>query len=68
MLEADGYALELSAELPSTLVARIVAGPIACQDCLVPKAIMRHYFEDALRPVCDLGIPDIHLVYPGEDD
>lgn len=66
MLEADGYALELSAELPAVLVARIVAGPDACADCLVPKAIMRHYFEDALRPVCDLRIPDIRLVYPGE--
>ncbi|MDG2005572.1 MAG: hypothetical protein P8J20_19790 [Novosphingobium sp.] len=66
MLEADGYALELSEAAGSNLVARIEAGPDACADCLVPKDMMRRYFEDALRPVCELGVPRIELVYPGE--
>jgi hypothetical protein len=66
MLEADGYALELSQEGPAALVARIAAGPDACADCLVPKTMMLRYFEDALRPVCDLGLPEITLLYPGE--
>ena len=66
MLEADGYGLELSEDGPAALVARIVAGPDACEDCLVAKEMMRRYFEDALKPVCELGLPDIRLVYPGE--
>jgi hypothetical protein len=65
-LEADGYGLELSEDGPAALVARIEAGPDACADCLVPKPMMRRYFEDALRPVCDFGMPEIRLVYPGE--
>jgi hypothetical protein len=67
MLEADGYRLALSEEGPAILVARIEAGPDACEDCLVPKPMMRRYFEDALAPVCDLGLPGIRLVYPGEN-
>jgi hypothetical protein len=66
MLDADGYTLTLSEAGAATLVATIEAGPDACADCLVPKAIMRRYVEDALRPVCELGMPDIRLVYPGE--
>jgi hypothetical protein len=66
MLEADGYYLELSEAGAATLVARIEAGPDACADCLVPKDMMRRYFEEALRPVCELGMPEIRLVYPGK--
>lgn len=67
MLEADGYGLELSEAGPSTLVARIEAGPDACAECLVPKDMMRRYFEDALRPVCETRLPEIRLLYPGEN-
>jgi hypothetical protein len=66
MLDADGYRLSVSEEGAATLVARIEAGPDACEDCLVPKEMMRRYFEDALRPVCELGLPDIRLFYPGD--
>jgi hypothetical protein len=66
MLEADGYGLELSEDGSAALVARIVASPGACEDCLVPKEMMRRYFQDALTPVCEFGLPDIRLVYPGE--
>lgn len=66
MLDADGYRLSLSEEGTSTLIATIAAGPDACEDCLVPKEMMRRYFEDALRPVCELGLPEIRLVYPGD--
>jgi len=66
MLEADGYGLDLSEEGAIRLVARIEAGPDACEDCLVPKDMMRRYFEEALRPVCEFGVPEIRLVYPGE--
>jgi len=67
MLEADGYGLELSETGAATLVARIEPGPDACTDCLVPKDMMLRYFEAALRPVCELGMPEIRLVYPGEN-
>lgn len=66
MLEADGYRLQLEEPVPGLLVAKIEAGPDACADCLVPREIMRRYFVDALRPVCDLGVPEIKLLYPGE--
>lgn len=66
MLEADGYRLDLSEAGPATLVARIEAGADACADCLVPKDMMRRYFEEALRPVCELGLPKIRLLYPGD--
>lgn len=66
MLDADGYRLSLSEQGAMTLVATIEAGPDACTDCLVPKEMMRRYFEDALRPVCELGVPQILLVYPGD--
>ncbi len=66
MLDADGYRLSVSEEGPAKLVARIEAGPDACEDCLVHKDLMRRYFEDALRSVCELGLPDIRLIYPGD--
>lgn len=65
MLAADGYGLAL-ADSDGVLVATISAGPEACDDCLVPKSLMRTYFERALAPVCDGGLPEIRLVYPGE--
>lgn len=62
MLAADGYALALASTGPGTLTATISAGPDACPDCLVPKALMQSYFEKALGP----NAPAIRLVYPGE--
>jgi hypothetical protein len=38
-LRADGYALEV-AEVADTLSLRIVALDDACEDCLVPHAVM----------------------------
>ena len=49
MLEADGYELKLREEGTGLLVAEIKAGPDACADCLVPKDMMRGYFDSALR-------------------
>jgi hypothetical protein len=60
-LEADGYLLHVS-EDGERLEARISAGPGACEDCLVPKPVLRAMLQQAL------GVPEraIDLRYPGE--
>lgn len=59
-LASDGY--ELNAEVGNDGGAQVavVAGPDACEDCLVPKDLMRTMLEPAL------GVPAdrIQLVYP----
>jgi hypothetical protein len=66
MLEADGYQLALGEEGPDVLVAEIRPGPSACAECLVPKDMMRSYFEGALREVLAFGLPEIRLIYPSD--
>lgn len=60
-LEADGYLLDVK-EDGERLDAWITAGPDACEDCLVPKDLMKVMMEQAL------GVPaqSIDLRYPGE--
>jgi hypothetical protein len=60
-LEADGYLLDVM-EDGDRLDARISAGPDACEDCLVPKDLMKVMLEQAL------GVParSIELRYPDE--
>jgi hypothetical protein len=65
MLAADGYELDVH-EDRGGLVAKIKAGPTACAECLVPKDIMRTYFESALRASVGIDHPDVRLVYPGD--
>ena len=65
MLEADGYRLELHEEGAGLLIAHIRAGPDACADCLVPKDMMRGYFDSALRKALDAP-PEVELIYPAD--
>ncbi|HXM55887.1 MAG TPA: hypothetical protein VOB72_10905 [Candidatus Dormibacteraeota bacterium] len=60
-LEADGYLLVVR-ELGERLDARIEATSDACEDCLVPKPVLRAMLQKAL------GVPEatIDLRYPGE--
>jgi hypothetical protein len=60
-LEADGYLLDVT-ENGDRLDARISAGPDACEDCLVPKDLMKVMLEQAL------GVPaqSIEVRYPDE--
>ncbi|MEU6645572.1 hypothetical protein ABZ863_23895 [Saccharomonospora sp. NPDC046836] len=60
-LAADDYELAVS-ESSGGFQVRITAGPDACEDCLVPKPLLRAILHDAL------GVPedDITLTYPGE--
>jgi hypothetical protein len=61
-LEADGYELNVR-EAGERVAAQIVAGPEACEDCLVPKPLMLTMLQQAL------GVPEssIDLRYPNED-
>ncbi len=47
-LEADGYSLDWSVEDRHEIAVRVLAGPDACADCLVPIEIMRTILSDAL--------------------
>jgi hypothetical protein len=58
-LEADGYHLAIE-EMDSKLSVVITAGPDACEDCLVPKDLMRGMLSSELG--VDSSIIDI--TYP----
>ncbi|OLT04673.1 hypothetical protein BJF90_21770 [Pseudonocardia sp. CNS-004] len=60
-LAADDYRMAV-AEAGDTVEVTITAGPAACDDCLVPKPIMRNILHAAL------GVPEdaIVLVYPAD--
>jgi hypothetical protein len=60
-LAADDYRMAV-AEAGDTVEVTIIAGPAACDDCLVPKPIMRNILHAAL------GVPEdaIVLVYPAD--
>lgn len=60
-LEADGYGLEVL-DPGQPLRLRVVAGPDACEDCLVPPEVMSRMVSTALRGVY---APDaVSLEYP----
>ena len=60
-LEADDYRMAVT-EAGDGVEVTITAGPAACDDCLVPKPIMRNILHAAL------GVPEgaIVLVYPAD--
>ena len=60
-LEADGYVMEVH-EDGGRVAVRISATPEACEDCLVPKPLMRGILGQAL------GVDEnsIDLTYPPE--
>ena len=62
-LAAYDYALDVT-ESGSGVEVRITAGPDACEECLVPKPIMRSVLGPAL------GVPEdaIALIYPADAD
>jgi DNA-binding transcriptional LysR family regulator len=58
-LQADDYRLDVDVRDGSADVA-IVAGPNACEECLVPKPLM----QSMLAPALGVQPDDIRLVYP----
>jgi hypothetical protein len=60
-LEADGYRIAID-EQDARLAVVITAGPEACEDCLVPKDLMRSMLGSELG--VDAAIIDI--TYPAD--
>ena len=60
-LEADDYRLDVDVQGDSADVA-VVAGPNACEECLVPKPLM----QSMLAPVLGVQPESIRLVYPAD--
>jgi len=60
-LEADGYHMAIE-EADAKLSVIITAGPDACEDCLVPKDLMRGMLSNELG--VDASIIDI--TYPAD--
>jgi hypothetical protein len=61
-LAADGYQLTVS-QTGNRVSASVTAGPEACADCLVPKAV----FRGILAHTLGIQEPMIELAYPGEN-
>jgi DNA-binding transcriptional LysR family regulator len=62
-LQADDYRLDVAVHDGSADVA-IVAGPDACEECLVPKPLM----QSMLAPVLGVQPDSIRLVYPTDQE
>ena len=58
-LQADDYRMDVDIQGDVAKVA-IVAGPDACEECLVPKPLM----QSMLAPVLGVDPAGITLVYP----
>lgn len=59
--EADGYSLEVESVVDGVVSVRIVPGPNACVECLVPKAIARGTIGGSLR---GLPVARVEVAYP----
>jgi molybdopterin/thiamine biosynthesis adenylyltransferase len=67
-LEADGYHLAID-EADAKLTVVITAGPDACEDCLVPKDLMRGMLSNELgvdAALIDITYPADRPGYEGE--
>jgi hypothetical protein len=64
LLQADGYALQIVSCDDGELVLQIEAGPDACAECLVPKAMMGKYVAAALSAHPELAELEAELRYP----
>jgi hypothetical protein len=62
MLQGDGYDVQLGGHTDGELRLTIVAGPDACEDCLVPKDVLSNIIATTLPP--GLTGTRITLTYP----
>jgi hypothetical protein len=60
-LQADDYRLDVDVQGDRADVS-IVAGPDACEECLVPKPLM----QSMLAPVLGIEPAGIRLTYPAD--
>ena len=64
-LEADGYSLQVGLAEGNGLHLEIVAGPEACEDCLIPKEMFTPMIASTLNSK-GLAFDQITLVYPND--
>jgi len=64
-LEADGYSLQVGLVDGEGLHVEIVAGPEACEDCLIPKEMFTPMIASTLNSK-GLDFDQITLVYPND--
>ena len=64
-LEADGYALQVGLAEGDNLRVEIVAGPEACDDCLIPREMFTGMIASTLDSK-GLVFEQITLVYPND--
>ena len=62
-LAADGYSLVVTAPDGEGLVVEIVAGPDACEDCLIPKEMFVGMLSARLGSE-EVAFSELTLVYP----
>lgn len=64
-LEADGYTLQVGLADGEGLCVEIVAGPEACEDCLIPKEMFTQMIVSTLDSK-GLAFERVTLVYPND--
>ncbi len=64
-MAADGYALEVSGTDSGGLVVAILAGPDACQECLIPKEVFAGMLSSRLNSE-GMEFSGLTLVYPSD--
>jgi hypothetical protein len=62
MLAADGYDLRLEEASATSVRLRVVAGPEACDDCLVPKEV----FAGIVRDRLPAEVAEVIVRYPSD--
>ena len=64
-LDADGYSLQVGLADGGGLHVEIVAGPEACEDCLIPKEMFTPMIVSTLNSK-GLAFEQVTLVYPND--
>jgi hypothetical protein len=65
MLMNDGYDVELASCEGGVLSLKVVAGPDACEDCLVPKEMLAGLIQAKLPS--ESSFSRVDLIYPADD-
>jgi hypothetical protein len=63
-LVADGYDLLVDGFAAGTAHLRIIAGPEACAECLVPKKLMTGMLEESLKDLPE--VLKVEVTYPAD--
>jgi hypothetical protein len=61
-LEASGFQMAL-AEQEGRVQLTVIAGPEACEDCLVPKSLFKQMASDEIREA-GLAPIELEILYP----